>query len=61
VPTSLTGVRSGVRDGEAVVSGNAGGCSKGYGVAAVFERVRSEVRDGKAAVSGKAGSSSRFG
>jgi len=47
VPASLTGVSSGFGDGEGAVSGNAGGCSEGYGVAAEFEGVSSKVWDGR--------------
>jgi len=61
VPTPLTGVSSGVRDGEAEVSGNTGGCSEGYGVAVEFEGVSSGVGDGESAVSGKAGDRSGDG
>ena len=41
MPTPLIGVSSGGGDGEAAVSGNAGGCNEGYGVAADFEGVSS--------------------
>jgi len=61
VPAPLTGVSSGVGDGEVAVSGNAGVCSKGYGVAVDFEGVSSGVGDGEAAVLGKAGDSSGVG
>jgi len=54
----LTGVSGGVVDGKAAVSGNARGCSKGFGVVAEFEGVISGVGNGEAVVSGKVGDSS---
>jgi len=61
VPAPLTGVSSGVGDGEEVVLGNGGGYSEGYGVVANFEGVSSGVRNGEVLVSGKAGDSSGVG
>jgi len=51
----LTGFISGVGDGEASISGNAGGYNKGYGVAVEFEGVSSRVGDEEVAVSGMKG------
>jgi len=61
VTIPLIGVSSGVGDGETAFSGNAGGYSEGYGVAAEFEGVSSGVSDVEAAVSGKTRDSSGSG